>query len=682
MRTLRKHSRHYSYVVVSICLGCLTFLSACGGSGGGSGADSFGTGTVSFSLALHDRGTIQASSFLAAVNSESQFECQTDEYLIAKIEAGVYDENDELLAEGGPWDCEDHQGTIHGVDAGAGRIVKVSAKDESENNIFWGKSEPVTVIIGQDSNAGQILLETVNRSPELSPIGNREINEGELLEFEISATDPDGDRLLFEIGNKPSDAEFAFEALEDGTAIATFSWRPAFDSESNYKVVFKVTDSGKPPLSDFEEITISVGNVPLPPVLNPIGNREVDEGEKLEFDINATDPDSINLRFEMGNKPADASFTFEDFGNGTGTATFNWTPGFGASGEYPVIFKVFDDSPPPGGPLSDFEEIKIVVGNVCRAPELDPIIPPDKNEDELIEFKVTAKDPDLPDDVLSFSCVSDDSIGIVDADLCRFFDPFTQTFSWTPGYEDQGEHTVRFIVTDACKDPEPQQDFEDVTIHVGDTCRSPILDPIKSQNVNEDEELRFTLTATDPDLPNDSLSFSCVSDDSIGIVNADLCRFFDPSSRTFRWTPGYEDQGEYTVRFIVTDACENPEPQQDFEDVTITVDNTCRPPILGSIGSKNVNENEELRFTLTARDEDLPNDSLSFSCVSDSSISIVNADLCRFFDPSTRTFRWTPGYEDQGEYTVRFIVTDACENPEPLYDFEDVKIIVYAAGPY
>ena len=142
------------------------------------------------------------------------------------------------------------------------------------------------------------------------------------------------------------------------------------------------------------------------------------------------------------------------------------------------------------------------------------------------------------------------------------------------------------------------------------------------------------------------------------ISETPLCEFFDPSTRTFTWTPGYEDQGEYTVRFIVTDACEDPEPLDDFEDVTITVGDTCRPPILERIGSKNVNENEELKFTITAADPDLPNDSLSFSCASEYYTS-GETPLCEFFDPSTQTFTWTPGYYDGGEYTVRFIVTDA-----------------------
>ena len=655
MRTLREHSRNYSYLVVFICLGCLTFLSACGGSGGGSGVDSLGdssgTGTVSFSLTLQDQGNVQALSVQAADNSTTQFDCETNKGLIAKIEAEVYDENDELLAEGGPWNCEDHQGTISGVDAGDGRIVKVFAKDESGNNIFWGQSEPVTVISGRNAYAGAIFLETVNRSPELSSIGNLEINEGELLEFDISATDPDGDRLLFEIGNKPADAEFAFKDMADGTAIAYFSWMPAFDSAGNYKVMFKVTDSGKPALSDFEEMTISVGNVPLPPVLNPIGDKEVNEGEQLKFDINATDPDSINLRFETGNKPADASFIFQDFGDGTGTATFSWTPGYGAAGEYPVIFKVFDDSAPPEGPLSDFEEIMIAVGNVCRAPVLDPIVPPNgKKEGELIEFTVTAKDPDLPDDDLSFSCVSNTE----GFDCEKYFNPSTQLFSWTPGFESAGIYQVRFIVTDSCENPGPKQDFEDVTITVEETCRPPILEPIGDQNINENEELKFTITAKDDDLPNDFLSFSCVSEDYTS-GERPLCEFFDPSSRTFTWTPGYEDQSEYAVRFIVTDTCQDPGPLDDFEDVKIRVDNVNRPPVFQSIDPFQVEYGKEIRFNVVAEDPDLE-DILTI----DADLSDLPAGAATFVDNGNRTgtFRWPSAseYFPRGVSSLTFLL--------------------------
>ena len=556
----------------------IIFLYACGSGGGGDDTSS-GTGSVSFGLALQDQGTVEALNSqavqafisLAAVNSEGQFKCETEEYLIVEIEAQVVDENDKLLAEGGPWKCKDRQGTIGAVKAGDGRIVKVFAIDESGEIIFFGKSGPFTVKIGQQTDVGKIYLETVNRSPVLDPdpIGNKEVLEGELLEIEMYATDADGDQLLFEIGNKPADAIFTSEDLgvDDlgvRTVTAKFSWRPSFESAGNYEnVIFKVTDNGVPSLSDFEEITISVGNVPLPPVLDPIGNRSGNEGELLEINISAEDPDSLNLSFEMGSKPPDAEFTFVNGKDGSGTATFSWIPNFDDAGNYPVIFKVFDDNPAEdGGPLNDFEEITIAVGPVCRTPVLDPIVPPTgKNEGELIEFTVTAKDPDLPDDALTFSCASED------IPFCEdYFDP--PLFSWTPGFDDAGNNTVvRFTVTDSCPDG-PLSDSKDVTITVGDTCRPPVLDPIGDQSVIEGEELRFTIAATDPDLPNDALSFSCESESEV--INCSTS--FDPSTRIFSWTPGGETQGEYIVRFIVTDACQDESgPLQDFEDVIITV---------------------------------------------------------------------------------------------------------------
>ena len=158
----------------------IVFLYSCGSGGGGddssSGTGSSGTGSVSFGLALQDQGTVQAldsraaqalqAFFIgAAVSSEGQFECQTETYEIATIEAQVYDENDDVLAEGGPWDCEDRQGTIGDVEAGDGRIVKVSAKDESGTTLFRGQSEPLTVQVGQTAEAGTIPLYPVYPPP-------------------------------------------------------------------------------------------------------------------------------------------------------------------------------------------------------------------------------------------------------------------------------------------------------------------------------------------------------------------------------------------------------------------------------------------------------------------------------------------------------------------------------------
>ena len=74
------------------------------------------------------------------------------------------------------------------------------------------------------------------------------VNQGKLLEFAISATDPDGHILTYSASNLPEGASFDAETR-------TFSWTPRYDQAGIYVVRFEVTDGE---LSDFEDVTITV----------------------------------------------------------------------------------------------------------------------------------------------------------------------------------------------------------------------------------------------------------------------------------------------------------------------------------------------------------------------------------------------------------------------------------------
>jgi hypothetical protein len=90
--------------------------------------------------------------------------------------------------------------------------------------------------------------------------------------------------------------------------------------------------------------------------------------------------------------------------------------------------------------------------------------------------------------------------------------------------------------------------------------RAPELDSIGDKSVNRGQTLTFTITATDPD--GDSLTYSA--------SNMPSGANFDPSSRTFSWTPNHEQAGTYpNVYFEVTDGHLN-----DSEDIMITINNT------------------------------------------------------------------------------------------------------------
>jgi len=107
-------------------------------------------------------------------------------------------------------------------------------------------------------------------------------------------------------------------------------------------------------LSDYEDVTITVGNVNRPPVLAPIGNKTVAAGSTLSFVITASDPDGDPLTYsaDLSALPAGASFN-------PATQTFTWIPALGVSGTFqPVTFTVTDGGSPAE---SDWEAIAITV---------------------------------------------------------------------------------------------------------------------------------------------------------------------------------------------------------------------------------------------------------------------------------------------------------------------------------
>ena len=103
-----------------------------------------------------------------------------------------------------------------------------------------GQSVAVSVVNGQV---------IINQSPLLGLIGDKSVNEGELLTFIISATDADGDPLVYSAANLPGGASF-------DPSTRTFSWTPRYDQAGSYpNVHFEVSDGN---LTDSENISITV----------------------------------------------------------------------------------------------------------------------------------------------------------------------------------------------------------------------------------------------------------------------------------------------------------------------------------------------------------------------------------------------------------------------------------------
>ena len=103
-------------------------------------------------------------------------------------------------------------------------------------------------------NSNEVSCINTNAPPVLNTIGPKEVEEGQLLEFTVTAGDPDDNELVYSASGLPAGAEF-------DPAAQTFSWIPGYDAAGVYTVTFAVTDDGTPPLSDSEDVVITVGDV-------------------------------------------------------------------------------------------------------------------------------------------------------------------------------------------------------------------------------------------------------------------------------------------------------------------------------------------------------------------------------------------------------------------------------------
>jgi hypothetical protein len=99
----------------------------------------------------------------------------------------------------------------------------------------------------------ELKVNNVNRPPEFSVIDPQTVNEGENLLFTITATDPDGDSMIYETISLPSGATFDVQTQN-------FSWVPDYNQAGEYKVDFVVKDALG--ASATQEVNITVVNVP------------------------------------------------------------------------------------------------------------------------------------------------------------------------------------------------------------------------------------------------------------------------------------------------------------------------------------------------------------------------------------------------------------------------------------
>ncbi|HTI70104.1 MAG TPA: lamin tail domain-containing protein [Candidatus Limnocylindria bacterium] len=297
----------------------------------------------------------------------------------------------------------------------------------------------------------------------------------------------------------------------------------------------------------------------------------------------------------------------------------------------------FPDGDP--GPLVTFETPSPKAPNILAGGNRPPVFGAIPNQTvaelSLLVVQISATDPDAGQ-TLSYSIGADAPSGVT-------VDASTGQLTWTPS-EAQGPATYTFTVR-ATDDGLPARTAaQRITIAVSETNRKPVLDPIADAMIDELFLYSFTATATDPDVPVNSIHYSLDPGAPAGASIDD--------AGIFSWTPA-ESQGPgvYPITIRATD--DGQPALSDAVTFTLTVREVDNAPILSFIPPQTVDEGQTLTFTAQAVDSDTPPASIRYSLEGNlpSGLSIGSF---------TGIVRWTPT-EAQGPATY-VVILRATEN--------------------
>lgn len=220
------------------------------------------------------------------------------------------------------------------------------------------------------------------------------------------------------------------------------------------------------------------------------------------------------------------------------------------------------------------------------------------------------------------------------------FDTLSGAFSWTPTYDQSGLYPdVKITVFERTESRLSNSTTFNITVnHVN---RPPTMPDVADGTVDENSTITFTLEeGSDPDVEDKGRLVYKSENMPMGAA-------FDPKTRTFTWTPTYEQSGIYTVDFIV----EDPPGLVMRDGATITVNHIDRKPTLVQLENAVTDENSLLRIKLEGSDPDKEDQNLL-------SYRAENLPQGAVFNADSAVFSWTPTYDQSGEYKdILFIFT-------------------------
>ena len=467
-----------------------------------------------------------------------------------------------------------------------------------------------------------IVINPVNDAPILDEVDTQYINEDSSFEFNISATDIDGDELAFLVTpiDLQSNEEISYELVDNALVI-----NPPQDMNGDIEVEIEAEDPDG--LKDVKSFILNVIPQPDAPVLVEVEDQLINEDQNLVIFLSATDVDGDELSYSGESNIEESLLSVEN-------DLLIVTPPQDFYGDMIITAGVSD------GLFNVQDDFTVTFTPQPDPPTIDLIPDQEALEAQELILSVTANDPDGDDLELAVD---------VDSQINVTINGFEIIFQSQNNVS--GEFEVIVTVSDG--ELTDQAAFVLSVINVND----PPTAYSQTVTLNEDDSSMIILSADDPDL--DPLQFFIDTYPQSGSVTSE--------NGIVNYTPNSNFNGQDSFSFYASDGEEVSNISMVYLDVIPVNDG----PVITS--QPILTATEDILYSYQVIAEDPENDTLVYELIEFPSGMDINED---------GLITWTPiegqlssgeiilMVSDNGEdgalpFTQTFIVTVEPVNDRP-----------------
>ena len=489
-------------------------------------------------------------------------------------------------------------------------------------------ADTIYVVDAAGNETSQSITINLNKENVNAPIftsGSFSPDENQTFIGNVTATDPDGDTITYEIYDGYDGAENEI-SIDANTGALTFNSAPDYETRVEYRIFVRASDGvNDAEKSVYIEVQDTNDNAP---VFVSSETFTVDENTKIVGTLSVTDVDGVGDQPKFSVDNLDTS-TFE-VGETSGVLSFLSEPDYETQSTYTLRVYAND------GVNSASQTINISVNDLDEIPIIESGVIFRSEENQINIGSIEASDPEGENLTYSISG-TDAELILVDSASGLL------TFLNEPDYEVKSLYSFTGEVSDGVSSV--SKDFTIEIINLNDNIPE-LVEFRNSYDADENQTLAAQIYARDADGGANTFSVGGTNGSDFNIVSEyDESINLTIGTLSFITAPDFESQTSYEVSINVSD--------DDFSrsaETTINIVNlNDNSPVFTSNNTFTADENQTSIGTISASDAD--GDTVTFQVISGSNVDIDSSS-------GVLSFTTAPDYETKSSYAITVSATD------------------------